>query len=205
MNVHLSAFELEQLMADEPKFPADKPVWSPYALTKKGSFYSQIRPGATNSTEPKIHLHRLALVYKLRFIENCGDEFIAENLTVMEASHLMGNYIGHQRDFNPNNLALEYGLVNKSRDSCHFRHAMQQAKHALGSKFDREKFLKEFCLQQTEIEQEGLDIAAREINSQHVLSPVNTKDECCRAIHDPLCKAWNPVWGAIPDWVGQSK
>lgn len=200
-NPHLTQQEKDDLLLDPPVFPLEKPVWSAYKPSKPGSFYSQVRP----SGGPKIHLHRLALVYKIRFLEHRDPGQLAEDLKVMEASHLMGNYIGHQRDFNPHNLALEYGPVNKSRDSCQLRTAMRQARHVQGSSFNRETFLREFCLGFEPVEEGGSQPAAgaiREINSQNVLSPVGERDTCCREIHDPPCRAWKPVWGEIPATIG---
>lgn len=100
-NTHLTVEEMRDLQALPPRFPADKPVFAPYALSSNG--YCQVK------ADKKRYVHRIACAWKN------GEPPTPQH----EASHVLTTtYPGSQRDFNPNNLVWETGETNKTRAFC---------------------------------------------------------------------------------------
>jgi hypothetical protein len=232
-NPHLTSADRAGLYQQDIIFPADKPLFSTYALTKGRSFYSQVRPRSTGA--PKIYCHRVALAYNLKFILNLAGDDLKVALKTKEASHLMNNYIGHQRDFNPNNIVGESGAVNKSRDACAMRRALRQAREANpASNFSLEDFYFAYearhhatddpiffsqALSQEQTSQTNSIVSAINIGASpgggagpSTVPSAQVKTfkrkgpedhDCCGEIHKPICKKWDSSWGPIPAWVSE--
>ena len=109
-NVHLTHEEMRGVRALPPRFPMDKPVFAPYALTGNG--YCQVKVNGR-----KFYVHRVA----------CAWRHGAPPTLKHEASHLLSGYPGSERDFNPNNLVWEVGPVNKTRAFCNLYYAEKMA------------------------------------------------------------------------------
>jgi hypothetical protein len=106
-NTHLSEEEirkLEQLNEFNWRecFPADKPVFAPLEPTRDGGAVL-IKDGQSSN----IWAHRVAA-----FVRHGP---APEGAT---ASHLMANFLGAEKDFNPNNLTWETDRQNKTRWFC---------------------------------------------------------------------------------------
>jgi hypothetical protein len=118
-NTHLTVNERNNLNATPIVWPADKPVFHPYAVTHGG--YGQVRYKTSSlSTGTKIYVHRLAILYSGR----------PQPFASAECSHLMSGFRGCGRDFNPNNLTWETSELNKSRYFCPLYFVAQTGIHA---------------------------------------------------------------------------
>jgi hypothetical protein len=215
LNAHLTDADIAELHLDDaepPIFDEAKPYWSAYALTKKNGYYSQVRPPYGGS---KIYCHRVSVGYVLKFRLKLTGDALAKGLKESEGSHLLNNYAGHQRDFNPNNIYPEAGLINKSRDACVIRNGLRLLRKRTPNASLTDLYVAysslsadEAILSQEEISQadQVLSQINEEASTDDPAGPstrsrkrsVEPSHDCCGEVHDPKCKSWNPQWGAIP-------
>lgn len=215
-NTHLTAAEKAGLLNKPMQWPKEKPVFHAYKPSSTTSFYGQVTYTGNNG----ISIHKMAAVYRYRFIDNKDAAWLVENWDILEASHLMNNYVGHQRDFNPNNLILEVGVINKSRDACALLSAIKAAKKALGDAFDYDTFTiayatgvveKEFIFSlpmpavggsssqasEASITSENVDEFFSQLNKEIIDAPAPSlfANNLCNEVHPIKCRRYKLEWG----------
>jgi hypothetical protein len=111
-----------------PRFPADKPVFLPHALTTSG--YGQLTVGGK-----RVAAHQVTLVYKLLYqspaqgktTQEIRKELVSERvLKKYQASHLMGGFVLSQTDINPNNLSFSHPKLARVHPSLSHKQATTQ-------------------------------------------------------------------------------